>query len=131
VNVAWLGSAAGTSSRQVRLRQFFNGPSFLLSVGIIPGGSGQVTSAPIGIDCPATRAASSPDGHDREPHGNPRPRALFDKWTGACIGSAACNMMTAARSLNASFVPAAMLTIAKSGLGTITGTGIACGADCD
>jgi hypothetical protein len=52
VNVAWLGAPSGATA-QARLRQFFNGPSFLLSVGIIPGGSGQVTSSPIGINCPA------------------------------------------------------------------------------
>src|SRR5262249_1281474 len=59
------------------------------------------------------------------------PDSVFDKWTGACVGSAACNAtMTVARSLNASFVPAGTLTVAKTGLGTVTGTGIACGTDC-
>ena len=39
--------------------------------------------------------------------------------------------MAAARTVNASFVSAGTLTVAKTGLGTVTGTGIACGADCE
>src|SRR6185312_7563337 len=62
----------------------------------------------------------------------PGPDTLFDKWTGACTGSAACNVsMTAARSVNASFVSAATLTVARTGLGTVSGSGITCGSDCE
>jgi len=133
VNVAWLGSAAGTSSRQVRLRQFFNGPSYLFSVGIVPSGSGRLVSAPIGIDCPGDSCSEFfPSGQVVNLTAIAGPDALFDKWTGACIGSAACNVtMTTARNVSANFVSAATLTVAKTGLGTITGTGIACGADCE
>jgi hypothetical protein len=132
VNIAWHSSMNNTPP-QARLRQFFTGPSSLLSVSINPSGAGRIVSAPIGIDCPGESCSEFyPTGTVVSLTAIPGPDTLFDKWTGACTLSGACNVpMAAARTVNASFVSAGTLTVAKTGLGTVTGAGIACGADCE
>lgn len=58
----------------------------------------------------------------------------FAGWSGSCSGTGACTVtMTAARNVTAAFtVNNFTLTVAPTGngAGTITGTGINCGADC-
>jgi plastocyanin len=129
--VLWGISGSNPQFAQLYLRQFAAGPSFLLSVGV--AGVGRVVSNPIGIDCPPDSCSEFfPNGQVVNLTAIPGPDTLFDKWTGACIGSAACNVsVLGPRSLNASFVSAGTLTVSKTGLGTVTGTGIACGADCE
>ena len=53
----------------------------------------------------------------------------FGGWTGACSGTGACSVtMTAARTVGATFtIQRYTLTVTAPTLGTITGTGIACG----
>ncbi len=53
-------------------------------------GSGSVRSAPAGIDCGATCAASYVDGTSVTLTATPSTGARFVRWTGACSGSGAC-----------------------------------------
>jgi hypothetical protein len=58
-------------------------------------------------------------------------------WSGSCVGTdSTCSLtMDRARAASASFLPAPpagtfRLSVSKEGMGTIMGTGIACGSDC-
>lgn len=94
-------------------------------------GIGTVTGTGIncGTDCNhtfnhgtnVTLTASAATGH------------TFTGWGGACTGTGSCTVaMTAARSVTATFkINTYALTVTKTGLGTVTGTGISCGTDCN
>ncbi len=60
--------------------------------------------------------------------------SMFSGWSGACSGVGACSVtIDAAKSVTATFtLDTHALTVARAGTGagTITGTGISCGADC-
>ena len=78
--------------------------SFQLSVTLAGTGSGQVTSSPAGISCPATCSASFSSGTAVTLTAAAGSGAFFASWTGACSGSAACTVTLAAnQSVTATF----------------------------
>jgi hypothetical protein len=98
-------------------------------------GSGTVTSAPAGIDCGATCAATFADGTPVVLTAVAASDATFDGWSGSgCSGSDPCTLAgNAAVAVTASFTRAgAVLTVTASGPGTVTSApaGIVCGSDC-
>ena len=108
--VAWL-DARDPGSAQVLLRQFFVGSTFPLTVTI--SGDGSVASNPIGVECASGQCATDfPTGTSVTllPQGSAG--GVFGSWSGGCTGTGACTVaMTAARSVNASFVVAHTLTV--------------------
>ncbi len=108
--IAWLDLQEG--SFQVFLRQFFSGPSFPLTTRV--SGSGTLTSDPIGVECSTNAcAASFPSGTSVTLLPEAGSGSAFTGWAGGCTGSGPCSVaMTAARSVNASFVGVRGLTLA-------------------
>ena len=108
--VAWL-DARDPGSAQVLLRQFYVGPTFPLT--IVVSGDGSVVSTPIGVECPGDHCITDfPTGTSvtLQPQGGAA--GVFGSWSGACTGTGACTVaMTAARSVNASFVAAHTLAV--------------------
>ena len=108
--VAWL-DARDPGSAQVLLRQFFVGATFPLTINV--SGDGSLASTPIGVECASGQCVTDfPSGTSVTlvPQGGPA--GVFGAWSGACSGSGACTVaMTAARSVNASFVAAHTLTV--------------------
>lgn len=130
--VVWQDVKDGSGRSQVFLRQ---SAEARLSVRV--SGAGRVLGTPGDIDCPENLCSDVYAlGQVVSLQPRPGPDALFERWAGACAGSGACTVtMTADRSVNASFVGAATLTVARRGtgaaLGTVNGPRIACGTDCD
>jgi hypothetical protein len=115
--VAWLDVRA-TGSAQVFLRQFFSGTTVPLTVSV--SGDGSVSSNPIGVECGSgtTCVTDFPIGASVTliPEGGAT--GAFGSWSGACTGSGACTVvMSAARSVNASFVAGVRLAVSVSGPG--------------
>ena len=108
--VAWL-DARDPGSAQVLLRQFFVGPTFPLTVNV--SGDGSVASNPIGVECASGQCVTDfPSGTSVTllPQGGAG--GVFGSWSGGCTGTGACTVaMTAARSVNASFVTAHTLAV--------------------
>lgn len=108
--VAWL-DVRDTGSAQVFLRQLYTGPTVPLTVTV--SGDGTVTSNPIGVECetgPCVTEFPPNTSVTLLPHGGPT--GAFGSWSGACTGSAACTVvMSAPRSVNASFVAGVTLTV--------------------
>jgi len=68
-------------------------------------GSGQVTSTPLGIDCPAACTASYDDGTVVALTAAASEGFRFDSWTGACSGSGSCSVsVTSDLQVGATFV---------------------------
>ena len=111
-------------------------PGFVLTVTKSGTGSGSVAGTGIscGADCSETLAQNTVVVLTAAPVAG----STFAGWTGAgCSGTGTCSVtMSAAQTVNAQFdvvvVPTFLLTVTKSGAGTgtVTGTGITCGADC-
>lgn len=108
-----------------------------LTVGTF--GSGRVSSAPAGINCPSTCAATFGAGQTVTLTATPEPGASFLAWNGACSGSATTTsvVLDTAKSCSATFslAPGAdtvPLTVAVEGQGTVTSVpvGIACPGAC-
>jgi uncharacterized protein (DUF2141 family) len=101
-------------------------------------GSGTVTSSPAAISCGATCSASYTSGTLVTLTQAAATGSSFAGWSGACTGTAACQVtMNAAKSVTAAFNLSPVtyaLTVAKAGTGSGTVTsspaGISCGADC-
>ena len=91
--------------------------SFPLSVTVDGAGSGSVTSDVGSIDCPATSCSESyVIGTSVTLTAHWAAGSTLSAWGGACTGAApTCTVaMTAARSVTATFVPAATLTVVAS-----------------
>ena len=111
-------------------------PDFVLTVTKSGAGTGTVTGTGItcGADCTETLAQNTVVLLTAAPLAG----STFAGWSGAgCSGTGTCSVtMSAAQTVNAQFdvivVPTFLLTVTKSGAGTgtVTGTGITCGADC-
>ena len=131
--VAWL-DARDPGGAQVLLRQFFAGATFPLTINV--SGDGSLASNPIGVECASGQCVTDfPSGTSVTlvPQGGPA--GVFGSWSGACTGTGACTVaMTAARSVNASFVAAHTLTVdvlSGGGLVSSSPTGIvACDETC-
>jgi hypothetical protein len=108
--VAWL-DVNQTGSAQVFLRQLYSGPTVSLTVTVT--GDGTVTSNPIGVECTTDTCVTefpSNASVTLVPHGGAT--GAFGSWGGACSGSGACTVvMSTPRSVNASFVAGATLTV--------------------
>jgi hypothetical protein len=105
-------------------------PVFTLTVS--KSGSGAVTGS--GINCGSTCSSEYDDGTSltlTATAATSSPRSRFTGWSGACTGTGSCTVtMDQARSVTATFVRTFLLTVTKSGAGTVTGSGIDCGSDC-
>lgn len=121
-----------------RIKAIFKRKQYGLTVSV--GGAGIISSAPAGISCGSTCNASYPSGTSVALSAAPASGYVFTGWSGSgisCPGTGTCTVpMTAARSVAATFSPAAattyLLQVALSGSGTVSSSpaGISCGADC-
>jgi hypothetical protein len=99
------------------------------------GGTGTVTSGPAGITCGAACTASYTVGTTVTRTATPGALSTFTGWSGACSGTGSCAVtMDMAKSVTATFLAPATLTVSKAGTGTGTVTsnpaGINCGGTC-
>ena len=105
-------------------------PSVRLSV--TKSGSGTVTSAPAGLDCGADCIGDYALNSVVTLMATPAPGFGFVGFTGACVTSSpSCQVtMSAAKTVTATFAPfarfALTVTTAGTGIGTVSGNGIAC-----
>ena len=110
VFTGWSGACTGTGSCSVRMTQAqtvtatFAPKTFTLSVTKAGTGTGTVTSAPAGIDCGATCAASYTIGTSVTLSATAATNSDFAGWSGTCTGTAACTVpMDQARAVTATF----------------------------
>jgi hypothetical protein len=115
------------------------GPQQTLKVKLVGSGSGEVTSAPAGIECGATCEAPFGEGSTVILTATHNARSTFAAWRGCDSISAEgkCEVtMSAAKSVEAEFdaIPQQTLEVHKTGPGsgevTSSPTGIECGATC-
>lgn len=138
----WSGACSGLGGCTVLMDQArlvgatFVTKTFTLTTSKIGTGTGTITSAPAGISCGATCAATYPYGTSVSLTATPGPTSTFSGWTGACSGSGSCIVsMTEARSVTAIFsIKSYTLSVSRSGngAGAISSTpgGISCGSTC-
>ncbi len=95
-------------------------------------GSGTVTSAPAGINCPGTCAANFAKGTGVTLTARAASGSNFGGFGGACSGSSCKLVLTSNESVSATFGAPAQLTVQVSGSGTVTSTpgGINCPGTC-
>jgi uncharacterized repeat protein (TIGR02543 family) len=85
-------------------------------------GSGTITGG--GLDCPSTCSATKEINSSVTLTATPSSGYVFSSWTGACASSTAttCTFtMTADTAVTATFAPAAQLSVAVSGNGSVSG----------
>jgi hypothetical protein len=104
--------------------------TFGLTVTKTGTGTGTVTGT--GINCGSDCGESFVSGTSVTLTASPAAGSTFAGWSGACTGTSTCTVsMSAARAVTANFNrPSFLLTVTKSGTGTVTATGINCGSDC-
>ena len=109
-----------------------------LTVIVNGTGTGSVTSAPAGINCPGTCSFAPPGGSTVTLTATPAAGSTFAGWSGCgCSGTGTCVVtMSSAQSVTATFnVQTFTLTVIKpgTGAGTVTSApaGINCGATCN
>jgi Divergent InlB B-repeat domain len=102
-------------------------------------GTGNVSSNPVGINCPTTCSKNFDQNTSVTLTATPVAGSSFAGWTGACTGLTTCSVtMDAAKTVTATFnlIPKFALTVTKSSTGTGTGSissdpaGIDCGSTC-
>lgn len=84
-------------------------PSFVftLSVALVGGGPGRVTSAPVGVDCPGDCSHSSVRGTEVTLTATDTADSIFTGWSGACTGTGSCVVtLDADTAVQANFAPA-------------------------
>jgi hypothetical protein len=106
-----------------------------LQVARVGGGTGTVNSAPAGIACGGTCAASFEAGTQVRLTAAPDAGSAFAGWEGACAGAGECVLaMDGSKSVTARFTRSVTLAVerAGSGAGSVTSTpaGIDCGSRC-
>ncbi|HEY6926209.1 MAG TPA: S8 family serine peptidase, partial [Steroidobacteraceae bacterium] len=108
-----------------------------LTVSVVGGGNGVVTSNPAGINCGTVCSDSYAFGAAVVLTATPASDSVFGGWSGgACVGSElTCTInMAAVEAATATFVLKPALTVTMQGMGTGTVTsapaGINCGTDC-
>lgn len=97
------------------------------SVSVTVTGAGTVTSSPEAILCPDTCAGTFTGAVKLT--ASPLAGAVFDGWTGACVGTTDC-VVTGEGTVTASFSRLIALTVAVEGKGSVTGGMIACPPTC-
>ncbi len=108
-------------------------PTHLLTVNL--SGTGIVTSNPSGIDCGSDCIETFIEGTTVTLTATPPAGSIFQGWSGeGCTGTGTCTViMSASRTITASFQSGHRLDVQVSGSGTVTSSpaGIDCGSDCD
>lgn len=138
VFTGWTGDCSGTTptcsvtmeaSRSVTAT-FAN--AYLLTASTTGGGTGTITAP--GLDCGGDCTERYAEGSVIAVTATATAGSIFAGWSGDCSGSAlTCDVtMDSARSVTASFAVAHTLSVSTTGTGagTITATGLDCGADC-
>jgi Divergent InlB B-repeat domain len=146
VFVGWGGECSGTGSTcsfnksdgsSVSVSATFDNPGpFDLTVNRSGTGSGSVSGS--GINCGGTCSVSLAKGSVATLNASAATGSTFERWEGDCSGTGSCSVtMDAPKSVTAIFtVPEAPPTYTASvskngnGQGTVTGSGIDCGATC-
>lgn len=136
----WLGDCAGQGNpctvsvqRYTSVTARFNTP---LVVSITGSGTGTVSSAPSGINCPADCSEVFVGDSVVKLSATAAPGSDFDGWSGGCTGTdPVCSVLIdAAKTVTAKFVTSRRLTLSKDGNGSGTilsaPTGIDCGSTC-
>jgi Bacterial Ig-like domain (group 3)/Divergent InlB B-repeat domain len=140
----WSGACSGTGSCSVTMNSAqsvaatFNSvtASFPLSVTISGNGSGSLTSAPAGINCPSTCSANFASGTTVTLTPSANAGSTFAGWSGACSGTGSCSVtMNSAQTVTATFNVVSFplsVTVAGGGLGSVTSApgGINCPGTC-
>lgn len=134
----WSGACSGNGACQVTMNgnqsvvaTFTPAPTYGLTVQV----SGNGTVSGQGIACGTDCTETYPAGTVVKLAATPAQGFVFSGWGGACTGTGECSvMLNSNQSVVATFVPAPpttyTLTVQVSGDGSVTGNGIACGADC-
>ena len=141
----WSGDCVGTETTCTmgpigRLVNYYVTATFDLTpadaypVAVATSGEGRVTSAPAGIDCGTSCAASFKTGSAVTLTAVPAAGWSFAGWGGACQGVTPCSLaIDGPKSVEATFSPPSFrLTVAAAGSGSVTSdpAGISCGATC-
>lgn len=109
-------------------------PTETATVTLAGTGSGTVSSDPVGIDCPSDCDEDFGAGMVVTLTATANVDSSFTGWSGACTGTGDCVLtMDAAQNVTATFtLNTYLLTVSTDGTGsgTVSGTGISCGADC-
>ena len=95
-------------------------PKFPLTVELV--GEGEVTSAPLGIECGVTCTAEFAETSKVTLTATPKPGWRFAGWSGGCSGTGTCEVtISEASEVTAEFAESltAPLTVAKTGKGTV------------
>jgi hypothetical protein len=102
----------------------------VLSVSVT--GGGLVTSNIGGLSCPQVCTATLADQASVQLNALPAPGTLFTGWSGACSGtSSVCTVaMNGDKTVAATFVNTAALTVTKTGSGSVSVDGTGCGDPC-
>lgn len=99
-------------------------------------GTGSVASSPAGISCPGTCTAEFNDASSVSLTPTPGAGFVFSSWSGACTGSAACNVtMNGDQTVGATFTAVAVtrtLDVSVTGNGSVASnpSGITCPTTC-
>jgi len=109
--------------------------TYLLTVTPLGMGTGEVTSAPPGIDCPGDCTEVYVEGTPVDLAAAVAAGSTFGGWSGDCAGSGACQVaMSADRTVGATFLRlfSLQVSLAGAGAGTVASdpAGIACPPDC-
>lgn len=140
--IGWAGACTGTGSCVVTMdaaksvTATFTLQTFSFTVAKTGTGIGTVTSNPAGINCGADCSQSYDINTQVTLTATPAADSDFTGWSGACLGTGACNVtMDAAKSATANFtLKTFTLTVTKTGSGTgvvaSSPAGINCGTDC-
>jgi hypothetical protein len=134
---SWGGACSGSSGCTVAMNAAESVTATFvqdvtLSVNVT--GSGSVTSAPAGINCPSTCSENLAPGTQVTLTATPANGFGFSGWGGACSGVGNCVLtMNAAQSVTATFAQTQYtLDVSVAGNGTVTSspTGISCPSVC-
>ena len=139
----WGGACSGAlttcsvllSSVAAAVNANFDTLRHVVTVDTAGNGSGRITAASVGINCPGTCMATVDHGTSITFTQTAMAGSTFLGWSGACTGVGACTLsITNATQLSAAFGQSQSLIVTKSGNGTGTVTsdpaGINCGGDC-
>ncbi len=101
-----------------------------LRLSLAIAGQGSVSSDVPGLDCAASCATDWDAGSLVELMAHPRGGQRFVRWSGACAGSAPCDLtLDAAKSVTALFAPQRLgIVVSVVGKGRVAGAGAPCAA---
>jgi hypothetical protein len=139
--IGWGGACSGTGACTVTIDSAesvtatFDLQTFSLTAGRLGNGTGTITSAPAGINCPGDCSETYSYGTMVTLTAAPATGSTFTGWSGACTGTGACVVtIDAVETVAATFTLMQFtLTVNRTGNGTVTSSpaGISCGADCN